>query len=116
VADGTESVITHADELLPVGVTHVVVQHLSAMRGRHPSGAARDQVQMGPERFQYFAIYMTCTLDEGGIVPREALFDMAMDVPYSDASNNIKGPRKGDYGTFVHSLTQVNTILASNVI
>ena len=57
---------TQINEFLPIGIVHVVVNDLSAVRCRHSPCAPGDLIEWGPKRFNCLAIYLLGAFNEAG--------------------------------------------------
>jgi hypothetical protein len=102
--------------LLPIGIIHVVIQHFSAVELRHASGATSNFIQLGPQRFNDFAINFANTWNEVRTVSGIALVLMAIDMKVAYQSFDVHIWWYLQVIVLLYSVVEMDEILAGDVI
>ena len=109
-------VLTNSNHLLPIGVIHVCIQNLLTMCQGHPSDAPGDVVEGCPQHLNNLTIHLLGSGNVTGRKAGQAGVLMAMDVKEPNPCPELQGVRNGQPWTILHSLLEMNSILAHNVI
>ena len=108
--------LTNSNHLLPVGVVHVCIQNLLVMCQGHASDAPRDVVEGCPQCLNDLPINLFGTRNVAWRKAGQAGVLESMDVEEPYACPELQRVRNGQSWTPLHSLLEVDSILAHNVI
>lgn len=84
----TDEVLTELNHLLPVGVPHVVVDHLLAMGECHCTGTGKDRIGGAPQRLDALSRDLPGAGDKGGGVAGITHLRMPVDMHQPDTKDD----------------------------
>lgn len=114
--DDASMSLTYSNHLLPIGMVHVCIQNLLAMCQGHAPDTPRYVIEGCPQCLYDFTINLLCSRNVAWGKAGQAGILVPMNVKESYASAELQSVRDGKSGTVFHSLLEVDSILAHNVI